>query len=77
MDRNLFSIETVEATKKAFLGKTYITTDYVVKYRGVEINRFKSLEAAEACVDEGAAIRADAQWAYEEALRNLGYDIPA
>lgn len=77
MDRNFFSVEAIESTKKAFLGKSYTTTDFVVKYRGVEINRFKTLEAAEACVDEGAAIRPDAQWAYEEALRNLGYDIPA
>ncbi len=76
MNRNLFSIEPVETTKNGFIGQ-YSTTDFVVKYRGVEINRFKTVEAAEDCVAEGVAIRGDAQWAYEEALRNLGYDIPA
>jgi len=77
MNRNLFSIKKVEVEKKLLRSMpAYTVTRYVVEYRGVEINRFSSLDAAEACVEDGVAVRSDAQWAYEDALRNAGYDIP-
>lgn len=79
MDRTLFNISRVETVKKAILGRAYVSNvsiHFIVEYKGVEINRFKSLEAAEDCVAECVAIRSDAQWAFEDAIRSYGYDIP-
>lgn len=75
MDRKLFKIERVETVKTAFLKET-TAVSFVLLYKGVEINRFSSVEAAEDCFEEAVAIRDDAEWAYDEALRNAGYDIP-
>lgn len=76
MDRNLFQIVRTETVKPAFFGRAYVSVSFALEYKGVEINRFPSLEAAEDCVAEAVAIRSDAQWAFEDALRNAGHDIP-
>ena len=77
MKCNIFSIRAIK-TEKKFLRSlpAYTVARYAVEYRGVEINRFSTLDAAEMCVEDGIAVPADAQWAYEDALRNAGYDIP-
>ena len=75
MDRNLFSIERVEISSM-FLRREFTRVAFAVVYKGVTINRFATREAAQKCGDDASAIRPDAQWAYDEALRAAGLDIP-
>lgn len=76
MNRNLFKIEKIEYPVTV-LRHTVVRTAFAVIYKGVEINRFLLLEDAEACLEEGVAVRDDTEWAYDEALRRDGYDIPS
>lgn len=76
MDRNLFNIEPVKTEIKGLL-RLHEKIEFAVQYRGVEINRFPTADLAEDCVAESVSIRDDAQWAFEDALRRAGYEIPA
>ena len=75
MNRDHFKIKEVYESK-TILRRVVTKPFFAVIYKGVEINRFADRANAEFCLEEEVAIRDDAEWAYDEALRRDGYNIP-
>jgi hypothetical protein len=44
-------------------------------YKGCAINAFTTEEEAQSCIDDVNTMREDAEWAFDESLRGMGFDI--